>query len=182
MLSCQFRVIVGQSAIDGGEVNRQLLPVVRGRRFMASPDEHNLTFLRGSGFLLSLVGVWDLMADESSPWPKGFLIFKETKIIAVIERNEDMRRGVEGTYTVEGNRIIITGLFIDTAPERGAPGDGEFEIDGDILTIKWLSANQTCRTHHKADKFRRRAQAGDGAVLPQVAIYESDAPNATSGR
>ena len=42
---------------------------------MASPDEHNLTFLRGSGFLLRLVGVWDLMADESSQWPsqKGFL-------------------------------------------------------------------------------------------------------------
>ena len=53
---------------------------------MASPGEHTLTFLRGSGFLLSLVGVWDLMADESSPWPsqKGFLIFKETKITAVI--------------------------------------------------------------------------------------------------
>ena len=119
---------------------------------MASPDEHNLTFLRGSGFLLSLVGVWDLMADESSPWPKGFLIFKETKIIAVIERNEDMRRGVEGTYTVEGNRIIITGLFIDTAPERGAPDDGEFEIDGDILTIKWLSTHQTRQTPHHVDR------------------------------
>jgi hypothetical protein len=54
---------------------------------MASPDEHKLTFLRGSGFLLSLVGAWDLMADESSQWPsqKGFLIFKETKIIAVID-------------------------------------------------------------------------------------------------
>src|SRR2546428_14007623 len=116
----------------------QLLPVVRGRHFMASPDEHKLTFLHGSGFLPSLVGVWDLMADESSQWPsqKGFLIFKETKIIAVIERNENMRRGVEGTYAVEGNRIIITGLFIDTAPERGALGDGEFEIEGDMLTIK----------------------------------------------
>ena len=151
---------------------------------MASPDEHNLTFLRGSGFLLSLVGVWDLMADESSPWPsqKGFLIFKETKIIAVIERNEDMRRGVEGTYAVEGNRIIITGLFIDTAPERGAPGDGEFEIDGDMLTIKWLSTNQTCQMSHQVDTFRRRAQLDDGVVLPPVAIYESDAPNTTSGR
>src|SRR5919198_5510546 len=113
----------------------QLLPVVSGRRFMASLDEHKLTFLRGSSFLLSLVGVWDLMADESSQWPsqKGFLIFKETKIIAVIERNEEMRRGVEGTYAVEGNRIIITELFIDTAPERGVLGDGVFEIDGDIL-------------------------------------------------
>src|SRR5206468_6841855 len=62
-----------------------LLPVVRGKRFMASPGEHTLTFLRGSGFLMSLVGVWDLMADESSQWPeqKGFLIFKETKITAV---------------------------------------------------------------------------------------------------
>ena len=68
---------------------------------MASPDEHTLTFLRGSGFLLSLVGVWDLMADESNPWPsqKGVLIFKETKITAVIERNEERRRGIEGTYT-----------------------------------------------------------------------------------
>ena len=151
---------------------------------MASPDEHKLTFLRGSGFLHSLVGAWDLIADESSQWPsqKGFLIFKETKIIAVIERNEDMRRGVEGTYAVEGNRIIITGLFIDTAPERGAPGDVEFEIDGDMLTIKWLSTNQTRQTPNHVDKFRRRAQPVDGAVLPQVAIYESDAPNAKSRR
>jgi hypothetical protein len=80
---------------------------------MASPNERKLTFLRGSGFLLSLVGVWDLMADASSPWPaqKGFLIFKETKIIAVIERNATMRRGIEGTYTVEGNRIMITELW-----------------------------------------------------------------------
>ena len=122
---------------------------------MASPDEHKLTFLRGSGFLLRLVGVWDLMADESSQWPcqKGFLIFKETKIIAVIERNEAMRRGVEGTYSVEGHRIIITELFIDTAPEQGTLGDGEFEIDGDILTIKRLATNQTCPTPHHVDKF-----------------------------
>jgi hypothetical protein len=151
---------------------------------MASPDGHKLTFLRGSGFLLSLVGVWDLMADASSPWPaqKGFLIFKETKIIAVIERNADIRRGVEGTYAVEGNRIIITGLLIDTAPEQGALGDGEFEIDGDVLTITWLSTNQTCQTPHHVDTFRRRAQLGDGVVLPPVAIYESDAANATSRR
>jgi hypothetical protein len=151
---------------------------------MTSPDEHKLTFLRGSGFLLSLVGVWDLMADEASQWPsqKGFLIFQETKIIAVIERNEDMRRGVEGTYAVEGNRIIMTELCVDTAPERGAPDDGEFDIDGDILTIKWLSTDQTRPTPHHVDTFRRRAQLVEGAVLPQVAIYESDAPNATSRR
>ena len=151
---------------------------------MASPDEHKLTFLRGSGFLLSLVGVWDLMADESSPWPsqKGFLIFKETKIIAVIERNEELRRGVEGTYAVEGNRIILTELFVDTAPERGVPCDGEFEIDGDILTIKWISTHQTRQTPHHVDKFQRRAQLVDGVVLPPVAIYASDTPNATSRR
>ena len=151
---------------------------------MASPDEHKLTFLRGSGFLLRLVGVWDLMADASSQWPsqRGFLIFKETKITAVIERNEAMRRGVEGTYAVEGNRIIITGLFIDTAPEQGALGDGEFTIDGDILTIKWLSTQQTCHTPHHVDSFRRRAQQADGAVLPPVAIYASDASNATTRR
>jgi hypothetical protein len=149
---------------------------------MALPDEHTLTFLRGSGFLLSLVGAWDLMADETSLWPsqKGFVIFKETKIIAVIERNESMRRGVEGTYAVEGNRIIITGLSIDTAPEQGALGAGEFAIDGDILTITWLSTTQTCQTLQHVDTFRRRAQQGDGVVLPPVAIYESDAPNATS--
>jgi len=152
---------------------------------MASPDEHKLTFLRGSGFLLSLVGVWDLMADESSQWPaqKGFLIFKETKITAVIERNEHMRRGVEGTYAVEGNRIIITGLSIDTAPERGALGEGEFELDGDLLTIKWLSTNQTRQTPPHVDTFRRRAHLDDGVVvLPPAAIYESDTPDATSRR
>src|SRR5215510_10240261 len=148
---------------------------------MASSDEHTLTFLRGSGFLLSLVGVWDLMADASSQWPaqRGVLIFNETKITAVIERSETMRRGIEGTYAVEGNRLIITGLLIDTAPERGALGDGEFEIDGNILTIKWLSTNQTCQTPHHVDTFRRRAHLDDGAVLPPVAIYESDAPDAT---
>jgi hypothetical protein len=151
---------------------------------MASPDEHTLTFLRGSGFLLSLVGVWDLMADEASPWPsqKGFLIFKETTIIAVIERNEEMRRGVEGTYAVEGNRLLLTGFCVDTAPGRGAPSDGEFAIDGDILTIQWLSTHQTCHTPPHVDRFRRRAHLGDGAVLPPVAIYASDAPNATSRR
>jgi hypothetical protein len=93
-----------------------------------------------------------------------------------------MRRGVEGTYAVEGNRIIITELFIDTAPERGALGDGEFEIAGDILTIKWLSTTHTCQTPNHVDKFRRRTQLADGAVLPPVAIYESDAPNAESRR
>ena len=151
---------------------------------MVSPDEHKLTFLRGSGFLLRLVGAWDLIADESSQWPsqKGFLIFKETKIIAVIERNEEMRRGVEGTYAVEGNRIIITEIFIDTAPERGALGDGEFEIDGDILTIKWLSTHPTRQTPPHVDKFRRRAQLADGVVLPPVAIYASEVPSATSRR
>jgi len=144
---------------------------------MASPEEHKLTFLRGSGFLLRLVGVWDLLADKSSQWPsqKGFLIFKETKLTAVIERNEAIRRGVEGTYAVEGNRIIITELFIDTAPERGVLGDGEFAIDGDILTIKWLSTNQTCQTSPHVDTFRRRAQPDDGVLLPPVAIYESEA-------
>jgi hypothetical protein len=151
---------------------------------MASPDEHTLTFLRGSGFLLRLVGVWDLIADETSPWPsqKGFLIFQETKIIAVIERNAKLRRGVEGTYTVEGNRIILTELFVDTAPERGALGDGEFEIDGDILTIKWLSTHPMRQTPPHVDTFRRRAQVADGVVLPPVAIYASEVPNATSRR
>ena len=149
---------------------------------MASPGEHTLTFLRGSGFLLRLVGVWDLMADASSPWPsqKGFLIFKETKLIAVIERNEALRRGIEGTYAVEGNRIIMTDLFIDTAPERGAWGDGEFELEGDILTITWVSTHQTCQTPNHVDKFRRRAPVGEAVVLPPVAIYASEGPNAQS--
>ncbi len=142
---------------------------------MASPDQLNLTFLRGSGFLISLVGAWDLMADASGQWPsqKGFLIFEETKIVSVIERNEEIRRGVEGTYSVEDNRIVMTEVLVDTAPERGAPGDVEFEIDGDILTIKWLSTNQTRQTPNHVDQFRRRSQPR--AVLPpQTAIYESD--------
>ena len=152
---------------------------------MASPEEHKLTFLRGSGFLLSLVGVWDLMADASSPWPsqKGFLIFNETKIIAVIERHAAMRRGVEGTYAVEGHRILLTELVVDTAPEQGAWGEGEFAIDGDMLTITWLSTHQTSPTPHHVDTFRRRAQLDDGVLLlPPVEIYASDAPNARSRR
>jgi hypothetical protein len=94
-----------------------------------------------------------------------------------------MRRGIEGTYAVEGKRIILTGLLIDTAPEQGALGDGEFAIDGDMLTITWLSTSQTCPTPHHVDTFRRRAQLGDGVLLlPPVEIYESDAPNARSRR
>ena len=66
---------------------------------MAAPDDFRFTFLRGSGFLQSLVGEWDLMADTSGQWPaqKGFLIFDETKLIIVIERHAAMRRGIEGT-------------------------------------------------------------------------------------
>ena len=151
---------------------------------MASPDENRLTFLRGSGFLLRLVGAWDLMADASSPWPlqKGFVIFKETKIIAVIERNAEMRRGIEGTYAVEDNQIRITELWIDTAPEQGALGDAAFALDGDMLTITWLSTHPTGQTPKHVDTFRRRASFDDGVILPPVAIYESDAPNALSRR
>lgn len=142
---------------------------------MASPDGYKLTFLRGSGFLISLIGTWDLMADESGQWPsqKGFLIFEETKIISVIERNEDIRRGIEGIYSVEDNRIIITELLVDTAPERGAPGNVEFEIAGDLLTIKWLSTTQTRQTPNHVDTFRRRSQPINRAALTQGAIYES---------
>ncbi len=112
---------------------------------MASAGEFKLTFLRGSGFLHSLIGEWDLITDETGQWPlqKGFLIFDETKIIVVIERTEAIRRGIEGTYSVEGNRILLTELIVDTAPERGVLGDMAFELDGDILTITWLSATFT---------------------------------------
>jgi hypothetical protein len=146
---------------------------------MGALDKHTLTFLRGSGFLLDLVGVWDLMPDASGPWPsqKGFLIFKETKIIAVIERNAATRRGIEGTYTIEGNQIILTELSVDTAPDRGALGDWEFTLDGDRLTMTWLSTDPTSQSPPHVDTFRRRAQQlDDGALLPPVAIYESDAP------
>jgi hypothetical protein len=152
---------------------------------MAAPDEHTLTFLRGSGFLLSLVGVWDLMPDASGPWPsqKGVLIFNETKITAVIERHAEMRRGIEGTYAVEGNRIILTKLVIDTAPGQGPLGDAEFAIDGDTLTITWLSPNPTTQALPHVDTFRRRAQpSGEVVLLPPVAIYGSDAPPAASRR
>jgi hypothetical protein len=134
---------------------------------MAAPDKRNLTFLRGSGFLIGLIGSWDLMADETGHWPaqQGFVIFDETKIIAVLERNEAIRRGIEGTYGVEDNRIILTEVAVDTAPERGAPGDMEFAIDGDVLTITWL-------TSHQVDTFRRRPQPR-AVLLSQVEIYES---------
>jgi hypothetical protein len=150
---------------------------------MAGSDAHTLTFLRGSGFLLSLVGVWDLVADTSNSGvpPRGFLIFNETKITAVIERNAQTRRGIEGTYAVEGNRIILTKLIIDTAPHQGPLGEGEFTLEGDILTITWRSPNPTDQAPAQVDTFRRRAQpSGEVVVLPPVAIYESDAPPATS--
>lgn len=149
---------------------------------MASSDERTLTFLRGSGFLLNLIGIWDLVADASSPWPsqKGLMIFNETKIIAVIERHAAMRRGIEGTYTVEGNRIMLTELTVDTAPEQGALSEGEFSLEGDTLTITWRSTNPTGQTPPHIDTFRRRVQPGEGVVLPPVAIYTSDAPIATS--
>jgi hypothetical protein len=151
---------------------------------MAAPDEHTLTFLRGSGFLLGLVGVWDLVPDASDPHPsrRGFLIFNETKITAVLERHEKMRRGIEGTYTVEGNRIILTELRVDTAPEQGPLGDAEFMLDGGLLTITWLSTAAMGQARPHVDTFRRRPLSVDGVVLPPVAIYESDAPTATSRR
>jgi hypothetical protein len=142
---------------------------------MAAPDEFTFTLLRGSGFLLSLAGVWDLMADASSPWPsqKGFLIFDETKIIAIIERSAEIRRGIEGTYSVEGNRIVLTDLLVDTAPEHGALGDMEFAIAGDVLTITWLATTQTHQPPNHVDTFRRRPQPVDSAAFTDAAIYES---------
>ena len=41
---------------------------------------------------------------------KRFLIFKETKIIAVIERNEAMRRGVEGRRVAAESDDYYSGL------------------------------------------------------------------------
>jgi hypothetical protein len=142
---------------------------------MASPGEHTLTFLRGAGFLHSLVGVWELMADASGPWPaqKGFLIFKETTIVAVIERHAAMRRGIEGTYAVEGNRIVLTEIRVDTAPEQGTPGAMKFAIDGEVLTVTGLLTPPACQASRYVDRFRRRAHVDDGAVLPPVEIYES---------
>jgi len=105
------------------------------------------------------------------------LIFNETKITAVIERNKETRRGIEGTYAVEGNRIILTRLIIDTAPDQVVLGDGEFAIDGDILTITWLSPNPIGQALPHVDTFRRRSQpSGEVVLLPPVAIYESEAP------
>jgi hypothetical protein len=150
---------------------------------MAALGDDTLTFLRGSGFLLSLVGVWDLVADASSPWPsqRGFLIFNETKITAVIERNKETRRGIEGTYAVEGNRLVLTKLIIDTAPDQGVLHDAEFTLEGDMLTLTWLSPNPTGQARPQIDTFRRRSQAsGEVVLLPPVAIYESEAPPTTS--
>jgi hypothetical protein len=150
---------------------------------MASPEQRTLTFLRGSGFLLSLVGVWDLMPDASSPWPsqKGVLIFNETKITVVIDRHQEMRRGLEGTYAVEGNRLTFTKLAVDTTPARGPLGNAEFALEGDTLRLTWLSMGPTGEPPRHVDTFRRRAQPSDEVLLlPPVAIYESDAPPATS--
>jgi hypothetical protein len=150
---------------------------------MAAPDEHTLTFLRGSGFLLGLIGVWDLMPDATSPWPsqKGFLIFNETKVTAIIERHEKMRRGIEGAYAVEGHRLIFTKFVIDTAPDQGPLGDAEYTLDGDTLTLTWLWSNPTGQPPHHVDTFRRRGQPSEGVLLlPPTAIYESDAPPAPS--
>jgi hypothetical protein len=152
---------------------------------MAAPQGHTLTFLRGAGFLLNLVGVWDLMPDASGSCPsqKGFLIFNETKITAVIDRHEKMRRGIEGTYAVEGNRIVFSKLSVDTAPDRGPLGEAEFRLDGDTLTLTWLSSDPTGHPPRHVDTFRRRAQPSEEVfLLPPTAIYESDAPGATERR
>ena len=151
---------------------------------MAPSGEHNLTFLRGTGFRHDLVGAWDLVDDASAQWPsqRGFLIFKETKIIAIIERNEHLRRGIEGTYAVEGNRIKVTDLTVDTAPQQGALDELEFEIAGDILTVKWASSDQTRQEPMHVDKFRRRALFDHGLLLPPTAIYDAGASSAMTPR
>lgn len=147
---------------------------------MTPSGENNLTFLRGAGFLHNLVGAWDLIVDASGQWPsqRGFLIFRETKIIAVIERNQQLKRGIEGAYAVEGNRIKIIELTVDTAPEQGAVDEFVFEIADDVLTIKRPSTDQTRQTPTQVDRFQRRKLVDDAVLLPPVAIYEVDAPHA----
>jgi hypothetical protein len=76
---------------------------------------------------------------------------------------------------------MFTKLSVDTAPDRGPLGEAEFTLDGDILTITWLSSDPTGQPPHHVDTFRRRGQpSGEVVLLPPVAIYESDAPPATS--
>lgn len=137
---------------------------------MAAPAQPTLTFLRGSGFLLSLVGAWDRIPDPATPGaaPAGFILFQDTQVTAVLAHHPTRRRGIEGTYAVQGNRLRFTQVKIDTAPDQGPLQAGEFTLAGDILTIRWDVIPL------RVDTFRRRAPVNNGAVLPPVAIYQSE--------
>ena len=65
---------------------------------------------------------------------------------------------------MEGHRIMLTELWVDTAPEQGALGDGEFVIDREMLTITWLSTNPTRHPPPPVKTGRRRWSMADARV------------------
>ena len=94
-----------------------------------------------------LVGVWELISDDE----KAIFICTETHMCVVVERTNS-RRGFAGTYTVDGNRIHPS-ILVDTAIDADPPVQ-EFQIDGDIMTLTFITAGTVSPVGH-VDKFRR---------------------------
>jgi long-chain acyl-CoA synthetase len=107
------------------------------------------------------------------------LIVDETKIIVVIERHEAMRRGIEGTYSVEDNRLIMT-LDPDEletfARERGLGDAKEAAQSEQVRTEVDQAVDDANRAVSRAESIRKTAilerdfTIEDGELTPTLKV------------
>jgi len=95
-------------------------------------------------------GVWELVSETE----KSISILTDTHFCAVGERT-NTRRGIAGTYTIEGNRARYT-IAVDTATNAPPQFELEFQRDGETLTSTLISGHSVLPAGH-VDVWRKIA-------------------------
>ena len=130
-------------------------------------DGDNLTLhvlTRGAVAPAGQVDVWRKMSDAvmTSPYAGVWQLISETDqsitvrtdtYWATVAIRGDFRRGIGGTYTVEGNRMSHAILF-DTAADAPPQIDIEFDLEGDIFVAKRLAGTLSTPAGH-VDRWRK---------------------------
>ena len=110
------------------------------------------------------VDVWRKMSDAvmTSPYAGVWQLISETDQSVTVRTDTywatvairgDFRRGIGGTYTVEGNHVSHAILF-DTAADAPPQIDIEFHFEGDIFVAKRLAGTLSTPAGH-VDRWRK---------------------------
>jgi hypothetical protein len=95
-----------------------------------------------------LAGVWQLISERD----QSLNVRTDTYWVTVAVRG-DLRRGIGGTYTVEGNHVSHKVLF-DTAANAPPQIDLDFQLDGETLIAKRLTGSISLPSGY-ADHWRK---------------------------